>query len=208
MRKLIQTIKNIWKIEDLKTRILITLAFIAIYRFGSFVVIPGVDPSQLAALQAQTSDGLLGLLNMLHAWSVGTAINLLAPSAAFAPEIRAMEHPSFYETEGNGIVEKLFNYIKNSSGFLYLSILVVGTIISIIFTMLALIGVFKMISVLPPITVTTLLLLVGYFFAITGPIIGVKYRLPIEPLLTLFASYAVVNCKFFVKKLNLKKFFL
>jgi hypothetical protein len=65
-----------------------------------------------------------------------------------------------------------------------------------------------MISVLPPITVSTLLLLVGYFFAITGPIIGVKYRLPIEPLLTLFASYAVVNCKFFVKKLNLKKFFL
>ena len=50
MRKLIQTIQNIWKIEDLKNRILMTLAFIAIYRFGSFVVIPGVDPSQLAAL--------------------------------------------------------------------------------------------------------------------------------------------------------------
>ena len=64
MRKLIQTIKNIWKIEDLKNRILMTLAFIAIYRFGSFVVIPGVDPSQLAALQAQSADGLLGLLNM------------------------------------------------------------------------------------------------------------------------------------------------
>ena len=47
MRKLIQTIQNIWKIEDLKNRILMTLAFIAIYRFGSFVVIPGVDPSQL-----------------------------------------------------------------------------------------------------------------------------------------------------------------
>jgi len=100
-----------------------------------------------------------------------------------------MEHPSFYETKGSGIVEKLFNYIKNSSGFLYLSILAVGTIISIIFTMLALIGVFKMISVLPPITVTTLLLLVVYFFAITGPIIGVKYRLPIEPILTLFMTY-------------------
>jgi len=55
--------------------------------------------------------------------------------------------------------------------------------------MLALIGVFKMISALPPITTTTLLLLVGYFFAITGPIIGVKYRLPIEPILTLFVTY-------------------
>ena len=110
-------------------------------------------------------------------------------SSDLAPALRAMEHPSFYETEGNGIVEKLYNYIKNSSGFLYLLILAVGTIISVIFTMLALVGVYKMISELPPITVTTLLLLVGYFFAITGPIIGVKYRLPVEPILTLFATY-------------------
>jgi hypothetical protein len=131
----------------------------------------------------------LGFLNILKAWVVGSTINLLAPSVAFSPALRAMEHPSFYETEGNGIVEKLFNYIKNSSGFLYLSILAVGTIISVIFTMLALVGVFKMISELPPITVTTLLLLVGYFFVITGPIIGVKYRLPVEPILTLFATY-------------------
>ena len=93
------------------------------------------------------------------------------------------------ETEGSGIVEKLFNYIRNSSGFLYLSILAVGTIISAIFTMLALAGVFKMISRLPPITVTALLLLVVYFFVITGPIMGVKYRLPVEPILTLFVTY-------------------
>jgi len=131
----------------------------------------------------------LGFINILKAWTVGSVINLLAPSVAFSPALRAMEHPSFYETEGNGIIEKLFNYIKNSSGFLYLSILAVGTIISIIFTMLALAGIFKMILALPPITVTTLLLLVGYFLAITGPIIGVKYRLPIEPILTLFATY-------------------
>jgi 4-amino-4-deoxy-L-arabinose transferase-like glycosyltransferase len=130
-----------------------------------------------------------GFLNVLKAWIAGSTINLLAPSVAYAPALRAMEHPSFYETKGNGMVEKLFNYIKNSSGFLYLSILVVGTIISVMFSMLALAGLFKMISALPPITVTTLLLLVGYFFAITGPIIGVKYRLPIEPILTLFATY-------------------
>ena len=53
MKKLIQTIQNIWKIEDLKNRILMTLAFIAIYRFGSFVVIPGIDPSQLQAYQVE-----------------------------------------------------------------------------------------------------------------------------------------------------------
>ena len=62
MRKLIDTIRNIWNIQDLRDRILVTLGILAIYRFGSFVVIPGVDPSQLSALQDQTSDGLLGLL--------------------------------------------------------------------------------------------------------------------------------------------------
>ena len=156
------------------------------------------NPFESNSYQANVGKDILfelGFLNMLKAWTVGAAINLLAPSVAFSPALRSMEHPSFYETEGNGIVEKLFNYIKNSSGFLYLSILAVGTIISVIFTMLALVGVFKMISVLPPITVTTLLLLVGYFFAITGPIIGLKYRLPIEPVLTLFATYAIEKWK-------------
>ena len=62
--QLISTIKNIWGIEDLRNRILMALGLIAIYRLGSFVVIPGVDPAQLSALQDQTADGLLGLLNM------------------------------------------------------------------------------------------------------------------------------------------------
>ena len=62
MKKLIETIRNIWNIEDLRDRLLVTLGILAIYRFGSFVVIPGVDPAQLSALQDQTADGLLGLL--------------------------------------------------------------------------------------------------------------------------------------------------
>jgi 4-amino-4-deoxy-L-arabinose transferase-like glycosyltransferase len=160
------------------------------------------NPFESSSYQANVGKDVLfelGFLNILKAWVVGSTINLLAPSVAYTPALRSMEHPSFYETEGNGIVEKLFNYIKNSSGFLYLSILAVGTIISIIFTMLALIGVFKMISVLPPITVTTLLLLVEYFLVITGPIIGVKYRLPIEPILTLFVTYFFVGASLLKK---------
>ena len=131
----------------------------------------------------------LGFLNTLKAWAVGSIINLSAPSAAYAPVVRLMDHPSFYETKGKGIVDKLFKYMANSSGFLYLSILVISTIMSIIFTILALFGAFKMFSALPPVTVSTLILLVCYFLTITGPIIGVKYRLPIEPILTLFVTY-------------------
>jgi len=107
MRKLIQTIKNIWKIEDLKTRILITLAFIAIYRFGSFVVIPGIDPSQLAALQAQSADGLLGLLNMFTggAFSQASIFALgIMPyiSASIVIQLLGMAIPYFQKLQREG----------------------------------------------------------------------------------------------------------
>lgn len=64
MKNFITTLRNIWKIEELRTRILVTLGFVLIYRLGSFVVLPGIDPTQLAALQQQASSGLLGLLNL------------------------------------------------------------------------------------------------------------------------------------------------
>lgn len=73
MRKAIETLKNIWKIEDLRQRILITILFVAIYRFGSYVVLPGIDPSMLAQLHKQTSEGLLALLNMFSGGAFSNA---------------------------------------------------------------------------------------------------------------------------------------
>ncbi|HRW70110.1 MAG TPA: preprotein translocase subunit SecY, partial [Lentimicrobium sp.] len=64
MKRFIQTIRNIYKIEDLRKRIGYTIGIVLLYRLGSYVVLPGVDPNQLANLQNQTSGGLLGLLNM------------------------------------------------------------------------------------------------------------------------------------------------
>jgi len=64
MKKFIETIRNIFKIEELKDRILTTLGFILIYRLGAHIVLPGVDPGALAQLQAQTSSGILGLIDM------------------------------------------------------------------------------------------------------------------------------------------------
>lgn len=71
--RFIQTIENIWKIEDLRNRLLITLLFVAIYRFGSFVVLPGVDPAQLEALQSNASTGLLSLLDMFSGGAFANA---------------------------------------------------------------------------------------------------------------------------------------
>ena len=73
MRKFIQTIQNIWKIEDLRQRLLITLLFVVIYRFGSFVVLPGIDPTALTALQAQTAGGLMALLDMFSGGAFSNA---------------------------------------------------------------------------------------------------------------------------------------
>ena len=64
MNKMIETLKNIWKVEDLRSRILVTLLFVAIYRFGSTVVLPGIDSNALAKLQEQTQGGLMSLLDM------------------------------------------------------------------------------------------------------------------------------------------------
>ncbi len=59
----INTLKDIWKIEELKEKLLLTLGLIAVYRFMAAVPLPGIDPTQLSALKDSTDSGLLGLLN-------------------------------------------------------------------------------------------------------------------------------------------------
>ena len=75
MKKLIQTIKNIFKIEELRTRILYTLALVLIYRLGSFIVLPGIDSAMIAnsELAQKSSEGLMGLLNMFSGGAFGSA---------------------------------------------------------------------------------------------------------------------------------------
>ena len=73
MRKFIEMIQNIWKIEDLRNRLLTTLLFVLIYRFGSFVVLPGIDPTALTSLHAQTAGGLMALLDMFSGGAFSNA---------------------------------------------------------------------------------------------------------------------------------------
>ncbi|MCK5822408.1 MAG: preprotein translocase subunit SecY [Bacteroidales bacterium] len=73
MKKFIETIQNIWKIEDLRKRILTTLGLLLVYRLGTRVVLPGIDPSQLDALRQQTSSGVMGLLDMFSGGAFSNA---------------------------------------------------------------------------------------------------------------------------------------
>jgi preprotein translocase subunit SecY len=73
MKGLIETLKNIYKIEDLRNRIFTTIGFILIYRLGAHVVLPGIDPMQLENLDAQTQEGILSLLNMFSGGAFANA---------------------------------------------------------------------------------------------------------------------------------------
>ena len=107
MKKFIETLKNCWKVEDLRQRILITILFVAIYRFGSYVVLPGIDPSALAQLQKQTSGGLMSLLDMFSggAFSNASIFALgIMPyiSASIVMQLLAVAVPYFQKMQREG----------------------------------------------------------------------------------------------------------
>ena len=71
--KFVETIKNIFKIEELRKRLVYTFLLILVYRLGCFVVLPGIDASMLASLQSTAQEGLVGLLNMFSGGAFGNA---------------------------------------------------------------------------------------------------------------------------------------
>ncbi|MGP1469894.1 MAG: preprotein translocase subunit SecY, partial [Hoylesella shahii] len=101
------TLKNCWKVEDLRQRLLITFLFVAIYRFGSYVVLPGINSSQLESLQKQTRGGLMSLLDMFSggAFSNASIFALgIMPyiSASIVMQLLAVAVPYFQKMQREG----------------------------------------------------------------------------------------------------------
>ena len=89
-KKLVETLKNIYKIEELRKRILYTLGLLLVYRLGSFVVIPGIDPNALGeGLASQLSDSQNGLLGLLDVFSGGAFGNASIFALGVMPYITA-----------------------------------------------------------------------------------------------------------------------
>lgn len=84
--KIIETLKNVWKITELKDRIILTLGLLLVYRFGAQVVLPGIDIDKLGGLQDGTANGLLGLLN---AFTGGAFANASVFALGIMPYISA-----------------------------------------------------------------------------------------------------------------------
>jgi len=86
MKKFIETLSNIWKIEELRRRIILTLGLLLVYRFGAQIVLPGIDTTQLAQLSSQTESGILGILN---AFTGGAFANASVFALGIMPYISA-----------------------------------------------------------------------------------------------------------------------
>jgi preprotein translocase subunit SecY len=120
-----QTIKNIFKIEDLRARLLYTLGIITLYRLGKYITLPGIDPSQLGALKSQTSSGIMSILDMFSggAFSQASVFALgIMPyiSASIVVQLLGIVFPYFQklQKEGESGRRKLNQYTR------YLTVLV------------------------------------------------------------------------------------
>lgn len=105
MKKFFTTLSNIWKIEDLRVRIVNTLLFLLIYRVGSFIVLPGVNAASLNTSQAK--EGLVGLLNMFAGGSFArTSIFALGVmpyiSASIVVQLLGIAVPYFIKLQKEG----------------------------------------------------------------------------------------------------------
>jgi preprotein translocase subunit SecY len=117
--RLFQTIKNIFKIEDLRARLIYTIGIITLYRLGKYITLPGIDPSQLQNLKSQTSSGIMGLLDMFSggAFSQASVFALgIMPyiSASIVVQLLGIVFPYFQklQKEGESGRRKLNQYTR------------------------------------------------------------------------------------------------
>ncbi|OKY86040.1 MAG: preprotein translocase subunit SecY [Bacteroidales bacterium 52_46] len=125
MMRFIQTIKNIWTIEELRKRLTVTFLLVVVYRLGCYVALPGINPHDLVQLQSQTSGGLMQLLDMFSggAFSQASIFALgIMPyiTASIVIQLLGMVLPSFQkmQREGESGRQKLNQYTR------YLTVLI------------------------------------------------------------------------------------
>ena len=106
MKKLIETLKNIWSIEELRKRILFTLLLVLVYRVGCYITLPGINPNMLTLQGSQ--EGLLGILNMFAYMNTeirpANATPVNSKEYAIVFPIIHLDHPAMMTRYGCGVV--------------------------------------------------------------------------------------------------------
>jgi preprotein translocase subunit SecY len=105
--KLIQKLREIWSIEELRQRILLTLGLILIYRLGTYITLPGIDPTKLESMKNAGSSGILGLVNLFAGGAFARASIFalgIMPyiSASIAIQLLTMAIPYFQKLQKEG----------------------------------------------------------------------------------------------------------
>lgn len=135
----------------------------------------------------------LGVLELAKAWLAGATVNLAAPSVFAVPPIQRLERPSFYATPGDGLLAKLVNYVTATRSRLVLALLAGSVSATLAVRAVQIVGLVTRRRELADSAWLFLLLVAAYVVVVTGPVTGVKYRLPLEPLLTILTAAGLVR---------------
>ena len=139
----------------------------------------------------------------LHSWSVGSTLNLTAPAVLVDPRVRNLKTNSFANTAGDGLVEKLTNFLKAADGR-YTFWAVIGLIGAGVTVLLQIAGLgFVFQAFLWPAVFASLGL--SYFLLANGPIGSPKYRLPVEPILIVLQAAAMIRVYQYLRSRRSKK---
>jgi hypothetical protein len=158
---------------------------------------PEITAFEASSLYSQVArEGLrdVGLVGIAKSWVVGALINLASPATQMIPAIMALPRTGFYDTVGASPLEKIKNFVFNSSGRDYVAWICAGIAIEWPIRLVALLG--FLIALRAPTMRTAAifaLLWAGYILAVQGPVASAKYRLPIEPFAMVFVGVAILR---------------
>ena len=107
MKKLIQTLKNIWSIEELRDKITYTVLLLLVYRVGAHIILPGVDPNRLTNLNEKAKEGILGIFDSFAGGAFSSASILalgIMPyiSASIFMQLMTILVPQFQKMQKEG----------------------------------------------------------------------------------------------------------
>lgn len=134
----------------------------------------------------------------VHSWSIGAVINLSAPAILIDPRIRSLKTNSFVNTSGQGLIEKVRNFIEGADGryTFWAAVAIFGSGLSLVLQLAGL-GIMYRVLLWPAVFAS---LALCYFLLANGPVGGPKYRLPMEPILIILQSVALIRAYQYFRK--------
>jgi hypothetical protein len=136
----------------------------------------------------------LGWRPMVQAWSVGMAINLLSPAILMSPPVMRMPRTGYFATPGTDLLDKTFNFLFRNDNAGYARLLVLGALLEIPLRLLAAAGL--ALALAQPrwrLAVAFLCAWIAFILVVSGPVASAKYRLPVEPALSVLAAVCLAR---------------